>query len=109
VVIQLVEYPAQRVSKSDEIDDILVFVERTVHVGRYAVIVAVETLAYVAAIRDEMRRAEDQVFFIKSHPVVFRHFGVSSCGSRLAAVYKLLGSLAAQAVVSQGVWRAVRV
>ena len=63
----------QRVAQGDEIDHVLVLVQRPFHLDRDSVVVAVQGLANVAIVRDEMRSAEDVVLFIQTDAIGFRH------------------------------------
>ncbi len=82
-MIELLGDEFQRVPQGDEVDHILVFVQRTFDLGRYAVVVTVQTLADVFAEGDEMGGAEDVIFLVQTDPVSFRH-GSDSTRTRLS-------------------------
>ena len=57
------------VAERDEVDHVLVLVERASDLDRDAVIVAVQPLADIAVERDEVRGAEDVMFFFEADAV----------------------------------------
>lgn len=59
----------QTIAKGNEIDDILVFIQRTFDFRLDAVIVTMQALADVACKGNKMSRAKDQLFFLKYHSV----------------------------------------
>jgi hypothetical protein len=69
VVIKLVSERFQLIAQGDEVDDVLVFVERPFDFDRYTIVVPVQPLAHVAIERDEMRGAEDVLLFFEADAV----------------------------------------
>ncbi len=68
-MIELPDDFSERVSKRDEVDYVLVLVERPSDFGAHCVIVSMETLADVASKRNEMSGAENELFFLKKNSV----------------------------------------
>ncbi len=60
-MVELIRDRAGQVLESDEVDHVVVLVKIVLDLDRRPVVVAVETLAMVAVIGDEMPGAEDQV------------------------------------------------
>ena len=71
VMIERVGDRLERVAQSDEVDDVLVLVQRSFDLRPHAVVVAVQRLADVPVVRDEVRRAEHVALFLQSHRVGF--------------------------------------
>ena len=66
VVVELVGDRLQLVAEGDEVDHVLVFVERAFDFHGHAIVVAVQPLAHVAVERDEMGGAEDVLLFFEA-------------------------------------------
>ena len=81
-MIQLVRERLQLVAEGDEVDHVLIFVERTFDFDRDAVVVPVQPLAHIAIEGDEVRGAEDVLFFFEAnaigHRIYHRHGGGKS-------------------------------
>ena len=74
-VVQLVEDCPQRITQGNEIDHVIVFIQRSMHFGRYAVVVPVQPFARVCCQANEMRGAEGQVVFRNSDVEVLHDRG----------------------------------
>jgi len=72
-MIQRVGDLLQLVAESDEIDDVVIPVERPKHLDVHPVIVPMQPLAHVAVIRDEVGGREDVVFFSQTDAEVAWH------------------------------------
>jgi hypothetical protein len=60
-VVKLIRDQASQVLESDEVDHVVILVELVLHLDRRPVIVAVEPLAVITVIGDEMASTEDEV------------------------------------------------
>jgi len=68
-VLQLIKNLPQLIPHGDEVHDILVFIQLSMHLARDAIVVPVQALADVPRERDEVRRAEDVVLFVETDVV----------------------------------------
>src|SRR5262245_3851372 len=88
VMIQLVGNRLELIAERDEVDYILVFVQRPFHLDRDAVIVPMQPLAHFAVKGNEVCGAEDVLLFFQTnavrHRLYHRHGGVSSPSRRPA-------------------------
>jgi len=80
-VVELADQAAGQVAQGDEVDDVMVFVERVLHLDRHPVIVAVQALAGVAVERDEVAGAEDELVLRQADRVVRGAHGRAPCYS----------------------------
>jgi hypothetical protein len=60
-VVEFEDEGLRQVSQGDEVEDVMVLVERAVHLDGHAPVVAVDALALVAVEGDEVPGAEDEV------------------------------------------------
>ena len=72
-VIQLDDDRSQGVAQREEVDDVMVLVERSLDLGRHAIIMPVQPLAGIAVEGDEVAGAEDQVILLDADVVAFGH------------------------------------
>ena len=66
-MIHFVHLPLQAVAKSDEIEHVVIFIQRSFDFRFNPPIVSVDSLANVSIERNEMRRAKDKRVFGDSH------------------------------------------
>ena len=69
VVVELVGDRLQFVAEGNEVDHVLVFIQRAFDFDRGAIVVAVQPLADIAIEGDEVRGAEDMLFFFEADAV----------------------------------------
>lgn len=67
VVIQLRDDLLKCIAEGNEVDHVGVFVQPPSHLAGDAVVVAMQTFANIVAKRDEMRSAEDELFFLNGN------------------------------------------
>src|SRR5262249_39282677 len=72
-VIQLVGNCLGAVLQRDEVEYVIVLVQRPLDLDGDAVVVAMQALALVAFVADEVPRAEDEVVLADTHVKTFRH------------------------------------
>ncbi len=63
----------QHVAQGNEIDDVMVFVQRPGHFCFQPIVVSVQTLANVAVVGDEVTGAKDQIVFRDADVIGFGH------------------------------------
>ncbi len=68
-MVELVDDLTGQVLQGDEVEDVVVDVEVILDLDRRPVVVAVDTLALVTCVGDEVARAEDQVILGDTHLV----------------------------------------
>src|SRR5262249_32960468 len=73
---------AKRVAQGDEVNHVLILVERPGDLRRHAIIVPVQPLADVAGKRNEMRSAERQRLFLDADVIGRGHGNVSQLRAR---------------------------
>lgn len=73
VVVEGIRQLAHDVLEGDEIENVIVLVERGFDFHGHAIVVAVQALTIVAAVRDEMPGTEDQVIFGDTDCKAFGH------------------------------------
>jgi hypothetical protein len=77
-VVEAVDDLLQRVAQGDEIDHVPIGIKRTFDLAIDVVVVPVDRLANVAAVGDEVSRAEDEAFFLDADAVGFDCHGAWS-------------------------------
>ncbi len=77
-MIQRVDDLLQGVAHGDEVDDVLILAERSVHLGGHMVVVPMKPLAHVVAVGDEVRGAEDKALLRDADVVGFGHLTLRS-------------------------------
>ena len=73
MMIELVDQRAKRFLCGDEIDDILVFVERSFDFSKYAIVMAVDRFTYVAVKSNKVSGRENELGFLQSNCVLFHN------------------------------------
>ena len=77
-VIESIDDLLEGISQRDEVDHIVILIQRAVQFDLDPVVMSMDPLADVAAERDEVPRTEDEVILGQSDPVTFPHGRVPS-------------------------------
>ena len=72
MVVELLYDFSQRVTEGDEVDDILILIERTGNFCFDPVVMPVDALANITGKGNEVCRAEDKLFFLQQNAITGR-------------------------------------